>query len=126
MEFHSAECLRQVMTIPGALGATLVDHATGLTLGTTGRAPADDSGVTGSGLTALVDAALGGAPFTPAGAVGRLDNIAVTAGNGYHLVHLLPGRPDTLLVLYVWLDRVRGNLAIAQRRIRSLSTEPAS
>src|SRR5689334_6956502 len=103
MEFHSAECLRQVMTIPGALGATLIDHATGLTLGTAGREPGGGTGVSGLGLTALVDAALGGATFTPAGAVGRLDNIAVTAGNGHHLVHLLAGRPDALLVLYVWL-----------------------
>jgi hypothetical protein len=123
MELDSADCLRQVMAIQGVLGVSLIDYASGLTIGSAGREPSDDQRVTASGVTDVMTAALRATAFTETGAAGRIHDLVLTTANGYHLVFLVGGRPDAVLGIYVWLDRVHGNLAMAQRRIRTLTTE---
>lgn len=56
------------------------------------------------------------APATP----GYVEDIVVTAANGYHLIHFVVTDFDARLVLYVWLDRMVGNLAMTQRSLRNL------
>jgi hypothetical protein len=121
MELDSEDCLRQIMAIRGVVGASLVDYASGTMLGSSGREPSDEHEVTAHGVASVVSAALGSPAFTAAGSAATLDGIVLTAGNGYHLVHLIGARPDAVLVLYVWLDRLLGNLAMAQRRIHVLT-----
>ena len=123
MVLDNEDCLRQVMAIRGALGAMLVDFTSGLTVCSAGRAPSDSHQLTAAGVTGMVHATLGSPAFATLGHPGRVDDIVVTAGNGYHLVHFVRGRSDTRLVLYVWLDRTIGNLAMTQRRLRSTTAE---
>ena len=120
------DCLRHVMGVPGALGAALVDHGSGLVVRFAGRVPSEDQQTTGAGVAGLVDATLGSAAFANLGNPGHLDDIVVTAGNGHHLVHFPGGRHDVRLVLYLWLDRPRGNLAMAQRAMRNAGEELAA
>ncbi|HEY2792289.1 MAG TPA: hypothetical protein VGJ28_08045 [Micromonosporaceae bacterium] len=108
------------MTIRGVLGASLVDYQTGLTVNSVGRQPLDDDQVTAAGVGNVVSATIGDAPFASPGIARRLDDIVLTASNGYHLVYFVGSR-HSLLVLYVWLDRIVGNLAMTQRRIHSLT-----
>ena len=89
MELRSRDCLRQVMAIQGVIGASLVDYASGLVIDSTGREPSDAHEVTAAGVTDVVNAALGGATFTAAAEPGRIDDIVMTAGNGYHLVYFV-------------------------------------
>ena len=123
MVLDNEDCLRQVMAIRGALGATLVDYTSGLTVCSAGRAPSDSHQLTAAGVTGMVHATLGSPAFATLGQPGHIDDIVVTAGNGYHLVHFVAGRSDARLVLYVWLDRLLGNLAMTQRRLRSTTAE---
>lgn len=123
MVLDSEDCLRQVMAIRGARGATLVDYATGLTVRSAGQMPGHDHQLAAAGITRLVRAALGGTAFATVGQPDSIDDIVVTAGNGYHLVHFVAGRPDTPLVLYLWLDRLTGNLAMTQLRLRATTAE---
>jgi hypothetical protein len=118
MEFDSDDCLRQVMAINGVLCASLVDCRSGQSINSAGREPAENRQVTAAGVTSIVSAALDGAPFASIGIVDRLDTIVVTAGNGYHLIRFVASPPEALLALYVWLDRILGNLAMAERHIR--------
>ncbi|HWH00160.1 MAG TPA: hypothetical protein VNV66_12750 [Pilimelia sp.] len=111
------------MAIRGALGAALVDYASGLAIRSAGHAPSDDHQVTTAGVARVVCAMLTGAGFIAPGQLGRVDDLVVTAGNGYHLVHFVTGRWDAPLALYVWLDRTRGNLAMTQRRVRAAVEE---
>lgn len=111
------DCLRQVMAIRGALGASLVDYASGLAVWSAGQVPGEDHVVVAAGVADVVHATLASAALAPVGRPGQFHDIVVTAGNGYHLLHFVTGRPGTRLVLYVWLDRLIGNLAIAQRRL---------
>jgi hypothetical protein len=121
MELDSEDCLRQIMAIRGVVGVSLVDYASGTTLGSSGREPNDEHEVTARGVAGMVSAALGSPAFTAAGTAATLDDIVVTAANGYHLVRLVGDRPDAVLVLYVWLDRLLGNLAMTQRRVRAVA-----
>jgi hypothetical protein len=121
MELDSDDCLRQIMAIKGVLGASLVDCQSGLTINSTGREPCEHGQVTAAGIAGMVAATIEGAPFAGAGVAEHLDDILVTAGNGYHLVHFLGPQPGGALAVYVWLDRVLGNLAMAQRGIRTVT-----
>lgn len=123
MVLDSEDCLRQVMAIRGARGATLVDYTTGLTVRCAGRMPGEDDGLAAAGITSMIRATVGGSAFASVGHPDSIDDIVVTAGNGYHLVHFVTGRPDSPLVLYLWLDRLDGNLAMTQRRLRATTAE---
>jgi len=119
----SQDCLRQMMAIQGALGAQLVDFTTGLSVGSAGRMPNDDHRSAASGVVNMLHATLSSPAIATVGRPGRIDDIVVTADNGYHLIHLVAARPGARLALYVWLDRRVGNLAIAQRRLRNTTAE---
>lgn len=109
--------LRRAMRLRGALGACLVDHPSGSSVRCTGRL--DAAGEVGALVNAVV---LLAASATPGGPV-RADNVVVTASNGYHLL-----RPLGIggLVLYIWLDRVVGNLAMAARYLDQIVAESAA
>ena len=48
-----------------------------------------------------------------------LEDLIITTAGGYHLLRLVQTDFDSRLVLYVWLDRVHGNLAVARRRMQT-------
>lgn len=120
------DCLRQLMAIHGAIGATLVDYPSGSSFGTAGTGPRGHAQVTATGAAHLVRAAVGTAASVAAGRPDRVEDIVVTAANGFHLVHVPPDGPKDRLALYVWLDRARGNLAISQRTLRTIGGQFAA
>jgi hypothetical protein len=123
MVLDMQDCLRQVMAIRGALGASLVDYASGMTIDAAGQGPSADERLTADGVAGVVRATLGSAAFATVGLPGSIEDIVLSAGNGYHLVHFVAGQPETRLVLYVWLDRLMGNLAMTQRHLRQVTRE---
>jgi hypothetical protein len=117
------DCLRQVMAIQGALGASLIDYPSGSTIGAAGRGPNGHDDFTAAGTANLVHATVDTAAFATVGEPGHVEDIVITAGNGYHVVHLLSSDIGRRLVLYLWLDRILGNLAMTQLSIRSISEQ---
>jgi hypothetical protein len=115
------DCLRQAMAIRGALGASLIDYTSGLTLGSVGSGPCGDHEVTAAGASQVVHAIVDSAAFATLGVPGEVDDVTIKAGNGYHLVHFLPTKFDARLVFYLWLDKTLGNLAMTQRSLRSIA-----
>ena len=125
------DLLRQVMAIRGTLRAALIDHSSGMTVAALGRSvdggeshpplgkprwePDGDTGPMDI-IRATVNSPAFVAPATP----GYVEDIVVTAANGYHLIHFVVNDFDARLVLYVWLDRSVGNLAMTQRSLRNL------
>ena len=116
-------CLRQAMGIPGAIGASVVDYSTGLSLGSAGRAPTNDPEACATGAAGVLHAATVGAPFASARPDDPVEDVIITTGAGYHLLRLIPTVFDSRLLLYVWLDRDDGNLAVARRRVRMLADD---
>lgn len=68
----------------------------------------------------IVRATMGSPAFVEPAAPGYLEDIVITAANGYHLIHFVVPAFDARLVLYVWLDRLIGNLAMTQRSLHNI------
>ena len=136
------DCLKQVMAIQGTLRASLIDHSSGMTVAAAGRdGPAGDyTAVVGrdhfdpeaadgadagadsadAGPMEIVRATMGSPAFVAPATPGYVEDIVITAANGYHLIHFVVPDFDARLVLYVWLDRLIGNLAMTQRSLHSI------
>ncbi len=115
------DCLAQAMAIHGAIGASIIDHTTGFAVGTVGRAPTDDPDATWAGAAEIVNVAATGAPFASARPGDRVEDVIITTLDGYHLIQQVHTVFDSRLVLYLWLDRTQGNLAMARRQLRLLA-----
>jgi hypothetical protein len=112
------------MAIRGTLRASLIDHSSGMTVAAAGRGgDGGDGGGPDAGdagpmdiIRATVESPAFVAPATP----GYVEDIVITAANGYHLIHFVVTAFDARLVLYVWLDRLMGNLAMTQRSLHTI------
>lgn len=116
-------CLHEVMAIPGAVGASIVDYTTGFPIATSGAAPNSDHEAAASGTADVVQAATSRSLFVSAVPNDLLEDLIITTAGGYHLLRLVRTDFDSRLVLYVWLDRIHGNLAVARRRMQTLASE---
>jgi hypothetical protein len=118
------------MAIQGTLRAALIDHSSGMTVAAAGRdgpPGGDPSGVApdrpdrdDTGPMEIVRATVGSTTFVPPATPGYVEDIVITAANGYHLIHFVVPAFDARLVLYVWLDRLIGNLALTQRTLHNI------
>lgn len=137
------ECLLEVMTLPGALGAAVVDWTSGLALGTVGDSPTGDHETTcaetaevarlAAEQTAFA-AARPGPPARPkppaephrpdtgrAGEGAPVEDVIITTRTGYHLLRYVETQFDSSIFLHLWLDRGEGNLALARMRLQDLA-----
>ncbi|MCI4045493.1 hypothetical protein [Streptomyces sp. TRM75563] len=126
------ECLLEVMRLPGARGASVVDWTSGLALGTIGESPNGDHEATAAEtaevarmtaeqpafahLTAEAeDGRPAAAPNTP------VEDVIVTTHDGYHMLRFVETAFDSSVFLHLWLDRSEGNLALARLRLGELA-----
>ena len=116
-------CLYQAMAIPGAIGASIVDHTTGFAVATAGAAPASDHQAAAASAADVVQAATSRSPFVSALPHDLLEDLIITTAGGYHLLRIVQTDFDSRLVLYVWLDRTQGNLAVARHRMQKLAAD---
>jgi hypothetical protein len=116
-------CLQEAMAIPGAIGASIVDYTTGFPVATSGAAPNEDHEAAAAGTADVVQAAQSRSLFVSAVPHDLLEDLIITTAGGYHLLRLVQTDFDSRLVLYLWLDRLRGNLAVARRRMERLAEE---
>lgn len=112
-------CLEHVMALRGALGASLIDYPSGSILGAAGTARGIESGDTDA--ARVVHATMRMASLATVGRPSRVEQIVIVAGNGYHLLHPVIGGWHGRLVLYVWLDRASGNLAVTRRCVNGIA-----
>lgn len=129
------ECLLDVMRLPGARGAAVVDWTSGLALGTIGDSPNGDHEATAAEtaevarMAAEQPAFAVGLPETPAagdgpGAAGTpppVEDVIVTTRAGYHILRFVETDFDSSVFLHLWLDRAEGNLALARIRLGEMA-----
>ncbi|MEU9358133.1 MULTISPECIES: hypothetical protein [unclassified Streptomyces] len=116
------ECLIEVMRLPGARGAAVVDWTSGLALGTIGESPNGDHEATAAETAEVArmaaeqpvfaQAALSAGPPAPA-----VEDVIVTTAPGYHILRFVETAFDSSVFLHLWLDRAEGNLALARIRL---------
>lgn len=108
-------------TIDGALGAALVDYASGMALGTAGGGAELDLTVAAAGNTDVVRAKV--RTMEMLGLKDEIEDILITLGAQYHLIRLLKGPGQKGLFLYLALDKSRANLAMARHQLRQIEID---
>ena len=111
------ETLKSALEIEGAIAALLVDHESGMTLGSAGGGTLDLE-VAAAGNTDVVRAEL--RTLARLGLDDAPEDILVTLGTQFHLLRLLQSKNGSGLFLYLVLDRSRANLAMARRLLAVL------
>ncbi|MEW1718656.1 hypothetical protein [Streptomyces sp. NPDC093109] len=107
-----------VTSIEGAIGAALVDYASGMALGTVGGSKDLDLTVAAAGNTDVVRAKV--RTMELLGLKDEIEDILITLGGQYHLIRLLKGRGNSGLFLYLALDKARANLAMARHQLMKI------
>jgi hypothetical protein len=112
--------LKEAMTIPGAVGVTLVDYESGMSLGSLGGGDWLDLDIAAAGNTEVVRAKL--RVMASLGLDDSIEDILITLQRQYHVIRPLSARGNSSLFLYLVLDRERANLALARHSIKRIET----
>ncbi|MEV6627877.1 hypothetical protein AB0M83_27560 [Amycolatopsis sp. NPDC051106] len=110
--------LKEAMSIPGALGATLVDYDSGMSLGSLGGGDWLDLDIAAAGNTEVVRAKL--RVMSSLGLDDSIEDILITLHRQYHVIRPLSARGNSTLFLYLVLDRERANLALARHSLKRI------
>ncbi|NUR86982.1 MAG: hypothetical protein HOY71_23115 [Nonomuraea sp.] len=110
--------LKEMMGIDGALGAAIVDHGSGMALGTLGGSKDLDLQVAAAGNTEVVKAKL--RTMDSLGLKDAIEDILITLTGQYHIIRPITGRGGKGLFLYLALDRGRANLAMARHHLKAI------
>ncbi|MGA5008491.1 hypothetical protein ACPCDX_26335 [Streptomyces koyangensis] len=125
------ECLLDIMKLPGARGAAVVDWTSGLALGTIGESPHDDHEATAAETAEVArmaaeqpafaqESARAAAPPEDPPASG-VEDVIVTSPTGYHILRFVETDFDSSVFVHLWLHRSEGNLALARIRLGELA-----
>ena len=110
--------LKEIMEIDGAIGVALVDHTSGMALGTVGGGKELDLTVAAAGNTDVVRAKLRAMEMLNISE--KVEDILITLDTQYHLIRPLTSRSGKGLFLYLALKKDRANLAMARHRLRTI------
>lgn len=108
--------LKDALQVDGAIAAAVVDHGSGMALGTAGGTKGFDPAVAGAANTEVLRAKL--RTMEMLGLDDKIEDVLVTLGSQYHLIRPVTGRSGKGLFIYLALDRTRANLAMARHRLR--------
>lgn len=113
--------LKEAMTIDGALGASLVDYDSGMSLGSLGGGKYLNLEVASAGNTEVVRAKM--RTLESLGMKETIDDILITLQRQYHLIRLVTGQSHSGLFLYLALDKGKANLALARHGLKRIESE---
>lgn len=100
------------MDIEGAVGATIVDYESGMTLGSTGGRGLDME-LAGAGNTEVVRSKRN--ILHDLGIEERIEDFLISLNSSYHLIRMCEHHEDVFI--YLVIDRSDGNLGLARRSI---------
>jgi hypothetical protein len=106
--------LKELLSIDGAMGSSIVDYTSGMSLGAAGSGV--DLELAAAGNSEVVKAKM--ATMDSLGIKGGIDDILITLESQLHVI-----RPTTKhegLFIYLVLDKAKSNLALARRKVKSI------
>jgi hypothetical protein len=106
------EALEELMTIKGAVGASIVDFSNGMTLGTIGGGGLDME-LAGSGNTEVVRSKK--QIIEQLGLDEEIEDILISLDTQFHLIRICDHHEDVFI--YLAIERDQGNLGLARRSI---------
>jgi hypothetical protein len=111
--------LKEAMNIDGALGVSLVDWESGMSLGAIGGGKYLDLDVAAAGNTEVIRAKM--RTMESLRLDDTIEDVLITLTQQYHLIRLLKNsRSEQGLFLYLVLDRSRSNLALARHALKRI------
>ena len=113
--------LKEILDIDGAIGVALVDHTSGMALGTSGGGKELDLTVAAAGNTDVVRAKL--RTMEMLNLSEKIEDILITLDTQYHMIRPLTSRSGKGLFLYVALRRDRSNLAMARHQLKRIEAD---
>jgi hypothetical protein len=114
--------LKEAMNIDGALGVSLVDWESGMSLGAAGGGKYLDLDVAAAGNTEVIRAKMRTMEALRLDDV--IEDVLITLQRQYHLIRLLKSpRNGQGLFLYLVLDREKSNLALARHNLKRIESE---
>ena len=114
--------IADLLAIEGASGAAIVDIDSGMALAT-GGSPGFDLNVAAAGNSNVVRAKL--RTIQDLEIKEEIEDILITLQNQYHLINVLRGQGNSGLFIYLALNRVGANLALARHKLRSVAATVA-
>lgn len=114
MSTNLNQSMAAAMSIDGALAAALVDYRSGMCLAQAGTGLNLDLAAAGN--TQVVRAKL--QTMESLGLRKGIEDILITLGDQYHLIRLVPNNAG--LFLYLVLDKIKGNLALARYKLTDI------
>jgi hypothetical protein len=114
--------LKEAMNIDGAVGVSLVDWESGMSLGAIGGGKYLDLDIAAAGNTEVIRAKM--RTMQSLRLDDTIEDILITLNKQYHLIRLLKSsRSDQGLFLYLVLDRERANLALARHSLKRIEAD---
>jgi uncharacterized 2Fe-2S/4Fe-4S cluster protein (DUF4445 family) len=111
--------LKEAMNIDGAVGVSLVDWESGMSLGAIGGGKYLDLDVAAAGNTEVIRAKM--RTMESLRLDDTIEDVLITLTKQYHLIRLLKNsRSEQGLFLYLVLDRARSNLALARHALKRI------
>jgi predicted regulator of Ras-like GTPase activity (Roadblock/LC7/MglB family) len=111
------ETLESLLTVDGAMAASLVDSSSGMMLGAVGSGI--DLDVAAAGNTEVVRAKL--RTLKSLGLSDVIDDMLITLTTQFHIIRPLASNPEVFM--YLVLDRNRANLALARIKAKTAEGE---
>src|SRR5262245_52080641 len=115
--------LKEALAIDGAVGVSLVDLESGMSLGTMGGGDWLDLDVASAGNTEVIRAKM--RVMSELALDDAIEDILITLGRQYHLIRLIGenSRGGPTLFLYLVLDRSRANLGMARHQLKRIESD---
>ena len=113
--------LKEIMDIDGAVGVALVDHTSGMALGTAGGGKELDLTVAAAGNTDVVRSKLRAMEMLNISE--KIEDILISLDTQYHMIRPLTSRSGKGLFLYLALRRDRANLAMARLQLKRIEAD---
>lgn len=107
--------LQECMEIDGAITVALVDHQSGMALATAGNSRALNLEVAAAGNTNVVRAKM--QTIKDLALKDEIEDILITLSSQYHLIRPCASETGKGLFIYLVLDKVRANLAMARFKL---------
>ncbi|SFL83804.1 hypothetical protein [Geodermatophilus ruber] len=111
--------IADLLAIDGANGAAIVDIDSGMALAS-GGTPGFDLNVAAAGNSNVVRAKL--RTMQELELKDEIEDVLITLENQYHLINVLKGQGNTGLFIYLVLNRVTANLALARHKLRAVAS----
>jgi hypothetical protein len=108
------EALHRVLAVDGVRTVALIDVATGMIVRSAGE---QDAGLPAAAASVADEARAARGALGPRRPSGELEELAVVTQNRLHLAKILRDEPGEGFLLFVDLDRLRANVALASLRV---------